>query len=154
MQAARTKPTPQQQPWARQSRSSASLARQPAPPAPLRRRLPLGGSWGAHWAAPTAAALGYGSRLLSNSACNSATAPGYNGGSTGYYAGASCGAQTRDVQEGTLGYWFDLYKGERGRLRQGIQYSYAVREGWSGANGIGAKGIENMVFTSFRYYLP
>jgi hypothetical protein len=58
------------------------------------------------------------------------------------------------VQEGTAGYWFDLYKGDRGRFRQGFQYSYLVREGWSGAEGIGAKGIENMLFTSFRYYLP
>jgi hypothetical protein len=31
-----------------------------------------------------------------------------------------------------------------------------VREGWSGAGtpGIGAKGIDNMFWTSFRYYLP
>lgn len=121
---------------------------------PTAAQIAAGGSWGAHWAAQSAAAVGYGSRLLSNSACNTATAPGYNGSSTGYYAGASCGAQTRDVQEGTFGYWYDLYRGDRGRLRQGIQYSYAAREGWSGAEGIGAKGIENMVFTSFRYYLP
>jgi hypothetical protein len=113
-----------------------------------------GGKWGGHWGAPSAAALGYGSRLLSNSACNTVTAPGYNGSSTGYYAGGSCGAQTRDVQEGTLGYWYDIYKGDRGRLRQGIQYSYGVREAWSGASGIGAKGVENMIFTSLRYYLP
>jgi hypothetical protein len=113
-----------------------------------------GGKWGGHWGKPSAAAVGYGSRLLNNSGCNATTAPGYNGSSTGYYAGASCGAQTRDVQEGTLGYWYDIYKGDRGRLRQGFQYSYVVREGWSGASGIGAKGIENMVFTSLRYFLP
>ena len=113
-----------------------------------------GGKWGGHWGAPSTAAVGYGSRLLSNSGCNAITAPGYNGSSTGYYAGGSCGAQTRDVQEGTLGYWYDIYKGDKGRLRQGFQYSYAVREGWSGASGIGAKGIENMVFTSLRYFLP
>jgi hypothetical protein len=112
------------------------------------------GAWGGTWKAPSAAAVGYGSRLLSNSACNAITAPGYNGSSTGYYSGASCGAQTRGVQEGTAGYWYDIYKGDRGRLRQGLQYSYAVREGWSGAGGIGAKGTENMVFTSFRYFLP
>jgi hypothetical protein len=112
------------------------------------------GIWGATWKAPSVAAVGYGSRLLSNSACNTTTAPGYNGSSAGYYAGGSCGAQTRDVQEGTAGYWYDIYKGDRGRLRQGIQYSYAVREGWSGAGGVGAKGIENMIFTSFRYFLP
>jgi hypothetical protein len=112
------------------------------------------GAWGGTWKAPTPAAVGYGSRLLSNSACNAITAPGLNGSSTGYYSGASCGAQTRNVQEGTGGYWYDIYRGDRGRLRQGLQYSYAVREGWSGAGGIGAKGIENMVFTSFRYFLP
>ena len=112
------------------------------------------GVWGGHWGTPSAAALGYGSRMLSNSACKTNTNPGYSGSSTGYYSGASCGAQTRDVQEGTGGYWYDIYKGDRGRLRQGFQYSYVVREAWSGADGIGAKGIENMVFTSFRYFLP
>jgi hypothetical protein len=112
------------------------------------------GVWGGTWKAPSAAALGYGSRLLSNTGCNTSTAPGYNGSSTGYYAGGSCSAQTRDVQEATGGYWYDIYKGDHGRLRQGFQYSYAVREAWSGANGIGARGIENMVFTSFRYFLP
>jgi hypothetical protein len=113
------------------------------------------GVWGGHWGAPSAAAVGYGSRVLSNSACNTITAPGYNGGaSTGYAAGGSCGAQSRDVQEMTGGYWYDIYKGDHGRLRQGVQYGYAVREGWSGAAGIGAKGIDNMFWTSFRYYLP
>ncbi|MGA9667793.1 MAG: hypothetical protein WBQ94_01215 [Terracidiphilus sp.] len=121
---------------------------------PTAAQIAAGGTWGAHWGAPSAAAVGYGSRLLSNSACNVIANPGYNGSSTGYYGGGSCGAQTRDVQEVTGGYWYDIYKGDRGRLRQGFQYGYAVREAWSGASGIGAKGIENMVFTSLRYYLP
>jgi Skp family chaperone for outer membrane proteins len=127
---------------------------------PTAADLALGGTWGATWKAPSAAAVGYGSALLSNSSCNTNANPGYNGSSTGYYPGGSCGAQTRDVQEMTGGYWYDIYKGDRGRLRQGIQYSYAVREGWSGAPlttggaGVGAKGIDNMFWTSFRYYLP
>jgi TolA-binding protein len=122
---------------------------------PTAADITAGGTWGGHWGAPSAAAVGYGSRLLSNSACTSITAPGYNGGgSTGYVAGGSCGAQTRDVQELTGGYWFDFYKGDKGRLRQGFQYGYAVREGWSGASGFGAKGINNMIWTSIRYYLP
>jgi len=112
------------------------------------------GVWGGTWKAPSAAALGYGSRVLSNSSCNSTTNPGYNGSSTGYYTGGSCGAQTRDVQEATAGYWYDIFKGDKGRLRQGVQYGYGVREGWSGAAGIGAKGIDNMFWTTFRYYLP
>jgi hypothetical protein len=114
------------------------------------------GVWGGTWKAPSVAAVGYGSHLLNNSSCNTTTNPGYNGSSTGYYPGGSCGAQTRDVQEFTGGYWYDFYKGDRGRLRQGFQYGYAVREGWSGAGtpAIGAKGIDNMVWTSLRYYLP
>jgi Skp family chaperone for outer membrane proteins len=122
---------------------------------PTAANIAAGGSWGAHWGTPSAAAVGYGSRVLSNSACNTVTAPGYNGGaSTGFAPGGSCGAQSRDVQEITGGYWYDIYRGDRGRLRQSIQYGYAVREGWSGAAGIGAKGIDNMFWTSFRYYLP
>jgi hypothetical protein len=121
---------------------------------PTAALLAAGGTWGGHWGAPSASALGYGSRVLSNSACNTNASPGFNGGSTGYYPGGSCGAQTRDVQEITGGYWYDFYKGDKGRFRQGIQYGYAVREGWSGASGIGAKGIDNMVWTSLRYYLP
>ena len=121
---------------------------------PTSANVAAGGSWGAHWASPSMAAIGYGSRMLNNSGCNSISNPGYNGSSTGYYSGGSCGAQTRDVQEVTGGYWFDIFKGERSRLRQGFQYSYAVREAWSGASGIGAKGTENMIFTSFRFILP
>ena len=130
---------------------------------PTAAMMAAGGSWGGHWSTPTVGttAVGYGSRLLGNSACNSLAAPGFNsGGSTGYLPGGSCGAQTRNVQEFTGGYWYDIYKGDRGRLRQSIQYGYAVREGWSGAPptgggpGIGAKGIDNMFWTSFRYYLP
>jgi hypothetical protein len=121
---------------------------------PTAADIAAGGTWGGHWATPALAAVGYGSRLLNNSSCNVASNPGFNGSSTGYYAGGSCGAQTRNVQEITGGYWYDIYRGEHGRLRQAIQYGYAVRNGWSGAAGIGAKGIDNMFWTSFRYYLP
>jgi hypothetical protein len=119
------------------------------------------GAWGGHWAAPAVAPVGYGSYYLSNSACLTAAAPGYNGSSTGYYPGGSCGAQTKDVQEATAGYWYDFYKGDYGRVRLGMQYAYALRQSWTGAvvstngpNGVGAKGIDNMFWTSFRYYLP
>jgi hypothetical protein len=100
--------------------------------------------------------VGYGSRLLSNTACNTIANPSLNGSSTGFYPGGSCGAQTRDVQEVPGGYWYDIFKGDHGRLRQGVQYGYGVREGWSGAGSpaIGAKGIDNMFWTTFRYYLP
>lgn len=120
---------------------------------PTAAQLAAGGTWGAHYTT-SAAAVGYGSRLLDNSACATTSTPGYNGSSTGYYAGASCGAQTRSVQEATAGYWFNLYKGDRGRFAQGMQYGYVVRNAWSGLNGIGAKGIDPIFFTSLRYFLP
>ncbi len=69
-------------------------------------------------------------------------------------APGSCSGVNRDVQEGTLGYWYDFYKGPKGRLRQGLQYSYAFREIWADKAGYAPKGIENMFWTSFRYYLP
>jgi hypothetical protein len=122
--------------------------------------LAAGGTWGGHWATPSASALGYGSRLLNDSPCNTTALPGFNGSSTGYYPGGSCGAQTRNVQEATIGYWYDIYRGDRGRLRQGLQYGYTIRDAWSGAPpvagapGIGTKGLDNMFWTTFRYYLP
>jgi hypothetical protein len=129
--------------------------------APTATKNPTTGVWGGHWSAPSNAAVGYGSPLLSNSACLTNAAPGYNGSSTGYYPGGSCGAQTKDVQEATAGYWYDFYRGDYGRVRLGMQYAYAVRLGWTGAvvstngpGGVGAKGIDNMFWTSFRYYLP
>jgi hypothetical protein len=129
--------------------------------APTATKNPTTGVWGGHWSAPAVAPVGYGSYYLNNSACLTTTAPGYNGSSTGYYPGGSCGAQTKDVQEVTAGYWYDFYRGEYGRLRLGMQYAYAVRQSWTGApvsgdgpDGVGTKGIDNMFWTSFRYYLP
>jgi TolA-binding protein len=130
--------------------------------APTAAKNPTTGVWGGTWAAPGKAAVGYGSYLLSNSSCLTNAAPGFNGSSTGFYPGGSCGAQTKDVQEATAGYWYDFYKGDFGRARLGMQYAYALRQSWTGApvsgsgfpGGVGAKGINNMFWTSFRYYLP
>jgi hypothetical protein len=73
-------------------------------------------------------------------------------------ANSGCTGQTRDLQEGTIGYWYDFYRGPKGRLRQGIQYSYAERFIWDNlaltSGNVSPKGVENMVWTSFRYYLP
>ena len=110
---------------------------------------------------------GYGSPLANMSGCDvepvpsTAAANPYGGGGTGFDPStpSSCGNQNKDVQEFTAGYWYYLYKGPKGGLRYGLQYSRFERDLWSGAGGTtntsnGAKGIDNMFWTSFRYYLP
>lgn len=83
-----------------------------------------------------------------------------NGGGNVTGTASNCNADTRNLQEGTLGYWFRFYRGAHGTLQQGIQYSYAVRHTWQGIgdpnNNLpgSPKAIDNMWFTSFRYYLP
>jgi hypothetical protein len=67
--------------------------------------------------------------------------------------GGTCAGDTRLIMEGTIGFWDRLIQGPKGGLRWGIQYSYFTREGWSGG-GISPKAVDNMIFTSFRYYLP
>jgi hypothetical protein len=99
---------------------------------------------------------GYGSPLTNMSGCD--TEP-VSGGSFTPATPANCGGNNKDVQEATFGYWYNFYSGPKGRLRQGIQYSYIRRDLWSGTGGTtnptgGAYGDDNMVFTSFRYYLP
>jgi hypothetical protein len=71
-----------------------------------------------------------------------------------------CKGNNKDVQEFTAGYWWNIINaGPKGRLRQGFQYSLIRRDLWSGNGGTlnpggGAHGDDNMIFTSFRYYLP
>ncbi len=98
--------------------------------------------------------VGYGSPFFSNTGCFTETLPA-NG--TGFVPGGlgSCTADTRNVIEGTAGFWYRLYNGPKGRLQFGPQYSYVVRNTWSGSSSPNQPhGIDGMVFTSFRYYLP
>ena len=111
--------------------------------------------------------VGYGSPLFNNSGCTTEGFPSSTATNSAPTAPASAGTCTGDVHivtEGTLGFWHNMYQGSKGRLRWGIQYSYLEKIGWTGnaasatTGAIGAslrpKAIDNMVFTSFRYYLP
>jgi hypothetical protein len=105
----------------------------------------------------TGKSVGYGAPSFSNSGCFTETGPGAGGFLPGGLA--SCTADTRVLIEGTAGVWFKLYDGSRdkvnrGRIQFGPQYSYLTRNAWSGASSAEPHGIDNMVFTSFRYYLP
>jgi hypothetical protein len=101
---------------------------------------------------PTSA-VGYGSYTNVQTGCNTEPVPGTT--ITGYSPATpgNCTADTKDVQELTVGYWYDFYRGPAGRLRQSLQYAYFQRNIWSGI-GVTPKGTDNMFWTSFRYYLP
>jgi hypothetical protein len=104
--------------------------------------------------------VGYGTRSVNMSGCATETFNATAGAAGGApITPANCGANTKDVQEFTAGYWYNLYNGPKGRFRQGLQYAWFERDLWSGAGGTtnpggGGKGVDNMVFTSLRYYLP
>lgn len=100
--------------------------------------------------------IGYGTYDANMSGCKVEVK---SGGSFSPATPANCGGNNKDVQELSAGYWYNIYNGPKGRLRQGLQYSWFERDLWSGAGGTtnpggGANGTDNMFFTSLRYYLP
>jgi|SRR5580704_12674506 hypothetical protein len=102
--------------------------------------------------------VGYGAPLFNNSGCYVELPPTVNTGFTPTTL-ANCTADTRALTENTAGFWYRFYNGPRGRFQFGTQYSYITRQTWSGTGftkgiGVSPQGIENMVMTSFRYYLP
>ena len=99
---------------------------------------------------------GYGSPFANNSGCSTENPPSNQLTPSG---GGTCAGDTRLIVEGTLGFWNRITQGPKGGLRWGIQYSYFSRMGWSGNNnsggpGISPKAVDNMIWTSFRYYFP
>jgi len=101
---------------------------------------------------------GYGSPFANNSGCSTENPPANQLTPSG---GGTCAGDTRVIMEGTLGFWHKLYQGPKGGLRWGLQYSYFTKSGWSGSGGLAAgapaispKAVDNMIWTSFRYYIP
>lgn len=84
--------------------------------------------------------------------------PGFNPGNP-----ANCTGDTRSILEGSIGFWYRFYRGPKGTLQWGIQYSYIDRNTWAGTGGnfvttgsllTNPNALDNLVLTSFRYYLP
>lgn len=101
---------------------------------------------------------GYGNIAANNSGCSTQTAPTNDFNPA---AGGTCAGDIRLIQEATAGFWYKFYQGSKGRLQFGVQYSYLTKSAWSGSGGLAAgipaiapKANDNMVFTSFRYYIP
>jgi hypothetical protein len=105
---------------------------------------------------------GYGSPFANNSGCVKELPPANTTGASTVgtpSSGSGCAGDTRIIMEGTLGFWYKFYQGPKGGLRLGIQYSYFSKNGWSGNNGkpvigFAPKAVDNMVWTSLRYYIP
>ncbi len=102
--------------------------------------------------------VGYGAPSFKNYGCYTETAPIVN---SGFVPGAlaDCTADTRALIEGTIGFWYRFYSGPRGKFQFGTQYSYVTRQTWDGVGfskttTVAPEGLDGMVFTSFRYYLP
>jgi hypothetical protein len=101
---------------------------------------------------------GYGNFAANNTGCGTEGVPinDFNPSS-----GSNCAGDIRLIQEATAGFWYKFYQGPKGRVQFGVAYSYLSKVAWSGTGGVPAggsaispKGIDNMVWTSFRYYLP
>jgi hypothetical protein len=110
---------------------------------------------------------GYGSPFANNSGCVKENPPSNSIGLPPFgtpSAGSSCAGDTRAIMEGSLGFWYKFYQGPKGGFRFGLQYSYFSKNGWSGNNNplgvpgipmfLPPKAVDNMVWTSVRYYLP
>jgi len=115
--------------------------------------------------------IGYGQGNGNMSSCNTEptpTAPAsgiYPPNSTGFNPGSgSCAADTRSVVEGTIGFWYKIYNGPKGRLQFGPEYEYVFRNTWGCALSSGLcinpnsllnpHAVNNIILTSFRYYIP
>ncbi len=73
-------------------------------------------------------------------------------------AGSTCTFDVQKAQEFTIGYWQDLYKGDMGRVRAGVQYEYIKLTAFQGVpTGAGTPNVglipdNNIAFFSLRYY--
>jgi hypothetical protein len=107
--------------------------------------------------------MGYGARNLSDTGCYALpTNPGSATG--GSPAASNCASPTRYIQEGLLGFTYRLANSPKyGRLQYQVNYQYLQRNLWSGNNipasgpvvgPSGPRGVDNMIFTGMRYYIP
>jgi hypothetical protein len=77
----------------------------------------------------------------------------------------TCAGNVQRIQEFTVGFWQDIYKGDLGRARVGLQYEYVTQHLFSGTTNAALLGgapasfansglnpNNNIVFFSLRYY--
>jgi len=111
-------------------------------------------------ATPTTAATTVTTYGQVDTGCNTESVPATNNGITSTLS-SGCSGTTRALLEGTLGFTYRFYSSPKfGRLQYQMVYSYLTKEGWTGINANdaagtgGPKAVNNMFWTSFRYYIP
>ena len=102
--------------------------------------------------------IGYGARNLNNAGCYNL--PSNPGSATGGSPSASgCASPTRYIQEVLAGFTYRFVNSPKiGRLQYAVNWQMIQRNLWSGLGSAttptGPRGVDNMIFTGFRYYIP
>jgi hypothetical protein len=90
--------------------------------------------------------LGYGNPGFSNVGCTIVSPSSFAGATP-----ANCIGNNRRLEELTVGFWQNLYKGDYGRVAAGLQYEYIRRQSFAGLGGAPSTD-DNIVLTSLRWY--
>jgi hypothetical protein len=113
--------------------------------------------------------MGYGARNLNDTGCYalppvSSVSGGATSGSPSPASANPCASPTRYIQEGLLGFTYRFVNSPKiGRLQESVNWQYMQRNLWSGNNipstgpvigPSGPRALDNMIFTSLRYYIP
>ncbi len=88
--------------------------------------------------------LGFGNPGFSNVGCTVTTPSSFSGTTP-----SNCIANNHRLEEVTVGFWQNLYKGDYGRVAAGAQYEYIRREAFAGVGGAPSTD-DNIVMTSLR----
>jgi hypothetical protein len=122
---------------------------------------------------PTGTQVGYGVKNTNDTGCYATTigTPGNGGVSGSPAAVANCGSQTKDIQEGMVGFTYRAVNSPKyGRLQYSATYSYIQKYGWTGVlsgtvnavtgvvspgAGFGSpRATDGMVHIGMRYFIP
>lgn len=105
--------------------------------------------------------VGFGNPLYSDATCGTQNfalpaAPGSP--VTGNLSNAGCSVNVKQLEEITVGFWHNFYKGDMGRIAGGAQFEYIHRDSQPGTLTAGTlispSTDEAIVMTSLRYYFP
>ena len=88
---------------------------------------------------------GFGVPSAINTGCNITTAASFIGGTS------NCAGVNHQLEEFTMGFWQDFYKGNYGRLAGGLQWEFIRRQSFPGTGG-SVSTSDNVFMTALRYY--